>query len=109
MITVTESANHEIQRLLDENEHADDGGLRLYVKGGGCAGMSYGMEVVDASNPEDKVYEDRGVRVFIDPKSFLFLNGTIVDFKEGMMGRGFVFENPNAAGSCGCGTSFSVQ
>ncbi len=109
MITVTESATKEIQRLLDENEHATDGGLRLFVKGGGCAGMSYGMEVVDASNSEDKIFDDSGVRVFIDPKSFLFLNGAVVDFKENLMGRGFVFENPNAAGSCGCGTSFSVQ
>jgi len=108
MIDVTDSAKKEIQRLLDENEHSAEGGLRLFVKGGGCAGMSYGMDVVDAPARQDKLFESDGLKIFVDPKSFLFLKGTRVDFKENMMGRGFVFENPNASGSCGCGTSFSV-
>lgn len=107
-INMTDSAKKEIRRLLQENEHGPQGGLRLFVKGGGCAGMSYGMEVVADAKESDKTFEDDGVRVFIDPKSYLFLQGTIVDFKESLMGRGFVFENPNATGACGCGTSFSI-
>lgn len=107
-ITMTETAKAEIRRLLQENEHPPEGGLRLFVKGGGCAGMSYGMEVVSESTAQDKTFEDEDVKVFIDPKSYLFLQGIIVDFKESLMGRGFVFENPNASGACGCGTSFSV-
>ncbi len=109
MIQITESAKKEIRRLLSENEHGPEGGLRLYVKGGGCAGMSYGMDVVESSKPEDKTFDDEGVKLFVDPKSYLFLQGTVVDFQESLIGRGFVFENPNASSSCGCGTSFSIQ
>ena len=71
--------------------------------------MSYGMDVVENADEKDRVFEVEGARVFVDPKSWLFLNGTTVDFKESLMGRGFVFENPNANGACGCGTSFSVE
>ena len=71
--------------------------------------MSYGMDIVEQPDEKDRVFEVGAARVIVDPKSWLFLNGTTVDFKESLMGRGFVFENPNAAGSCGCGTSFSMQ
>ena len=108
MIRVTESAGHEIARLIDAEPSGESGGLRLFVKGGGCSGMLYDMKIVEGPEEKDKVFEVGGVRVFVDPKSYLFLNGTIVDFKESLMGRGFVFENPNASNSCGCGTSFSV-
>jgi iron-sulfur cluster assembly protein len=109
MIHITETAGAEIARLTSEKSAREKGGLRLYVQGGGCAGMSYGMEIVEEPGDKDRVFEVEGVRVFIDPKSWLFLNGTTVDFKESLMGRGFVFENPNASGACGCGTSFSVE
>lgn len=109
MIHVTESAGREIARLAQEKDAGEKGGLRLFVQGGGCAGMSYGMDIVEKPDEKDRVFEIDGARIIVDPKSWLFLNGTTVDFKESLMGRGFVFENPNAAGSCGCGTSFSMQ
>lgn len=108
MITVTESAGREISRLIDNEHPGDEGGLRLMVKGGGCSGMLYDMKIVEGPDDKDKVFDVHGVRVFVDPKSYLFLNGITMDFKESLMGRGFVFENPNAANSCGCGTSFGV-
>ena len=108
MIDVTPSAGREIARLVEAEQPGESGGLRLFVKGGGCSGMLYDMKIVGGPEEKDKVFEVEGVRVFVDPKSYLFLNGTIVDFKESLMGRGFVFENPNAKNSCGCGTSFGV-
>ena len=109
MIHVTESAGREISRLTEEKGVGETGGLRLCVQGGGCAGMSYGMDIVEEPGEKDRVCEVDGCRIIVDPKSWLFLNGTTVDFKESLMGRGFVFENPNASGSCGCGTSFTMQ
>ncbi|MEC9476367.1 MAG: iron-sulfur cluster assembly accessory protein [Planctomycetota bacterium] len=109
MIHVTEAAGLEIERLAQEKQAGEKGGLRLYVQGGGCAGMSYGMDIVKEAGEKDRVFEVGAARVIVDPKSWLFLNGTTVDFKESLMGRGFVFENPNASGACGCGTSFSTQ
>ena len=108
MIDVTETAEAEIKRPIESHDLPEKGGLRLFVKGGGCSGMSYGMEVVDGPTGKDKIFDVQGVQVYIDPKSYLFLSGITMDFKESLMGRGFVFENPNAKGSCGCGTSFSV-
>ena len=108
MIDVTESAGTEIKKLIAAQDLPEKGGLRLFVKGGGCSGMSYGMDIVDGPSEKDKVFDVHGVQVYIDPKSYLFLSGITMDFKESLMGRGFVFENPNAKGSCGCGTSFSV-
>lgn len=108
MIHVTPSAGREIARLIEVEHPGDEGGLRLFVKGGGCSGMLYDMKIVESAEEKDKVFEVEGVRVFVDPKSYLFLNGLTVDFKESLMGRGFVFVNPNAKNSCGCGTSFGV-
>ena len=108
MIEITTSAGQEIARLIDLEKPGESGGLRLFVKGGGCSGMLYDMKIVESPEEKDKIFEVDNVRVFVDPKSYLFLNGTTVDFKESLMGRGFVFENPNASNSCGCGTSFSV-
>ena len=109
MIHVTEAAGQEIARLTVEKSAGEEGGLRLYVQGGGCAGMSYGMDIIEAPTEKDRVIDVEGVRVIVDPKSWMFLNGTTVDFKESLMGRGFVFENPNDIGACGCGTSFSIE
>ncbi len=108
MINVTKSAEAEIRRMIEERSLPEGGGLRLFVKGGGCAGMSYGMDFIDGPSEKDKTFEVDGVQIYVDPKSYLFLNGITMDFKESLMGRGFVFENPNAKGACGCGTSFSV-
>ena len=83
-------------------------GLRVGIKGGGCSGMSYVFEVCDAPREKDHVFEHGGAKVYIDPKSLLFLSGTQLDYRESLMGRGFALENPNVKQACGCGTSFAV-
>lgn len=108
MIEVTDAAAQEIERLIAEQSHPENSALRLFVQAGGCAGMSYGMEFEQESKNNDKVMEINGVTVFMDPKSYMFLQDITMDFKEGLMGRGFVFSNPNATGQCGCGTSFAI-
>lgn len=84
------------------------GGLRLGVLGGGCSGLSYQFKFDTRQRPTDKVFEFDGVKVLVDPKSLLYLHGMTLDYKESLMQSGFVFENPNAQKSCGCGTSFSA-
>src|SRR5437867_6268103 len=83
------------------------GGLRLGVLGGGCSGLSYQFKFDTKERPSDKVYEYDGVKIFVDPKSLLYLNGMTLDYQESLMQSGFVFDNPNAKKACGCGTSFS--
>ena len=106
MIEITENAKKEITRLLanQPEKHA----IRFFVKGGGCAGMSYGMNFESEQKENDRTFEVGDFEVLMDPKSYMFLKGIKIDFKESLMGRGFVFENPNATGACGCGTSFSI-
>lgn len=108
MITVTDRAAQEVARIIDEQKLSDATVLRVGVKGGGCSGFSYTLGFDDATSEVDQIFEINGVRVAVDPKSFLYLNGTQIDFEESLMGRGFKFGNPNAAKSCGCGESFSV-
>lgn len=107
VVSLTDSARAEVLRLLGEAERYDTG-LRLSVAGGGCSGLSYGLEFT-GQEPGDMVTEiETGLRVFVDPKSVLYLKGVTVDFERGLSGRGFVFRNPNAENTCGCGESFSV-
>lgn len=108
-IELTERAAHRIREILSD-QNLSEGGLRIGVKGGGCSGLSYLMDLETQERPGDKVFERDGVKVYVDMKSFLYLNGTTLDFKEegGLMGRGFVFANPNSDGQCGCGESFAV-
>ncbi|MBM3987553.1 MAG: iron-sulfur cluster assembly accessory protein [Planctomycetes bacterium] len=108
MIQLTERAAHEVRRIVAEQKLPDATALRVGVKGGGCSGFSYTLGFDDQVSETDQVYEVDGVRVVCDPKSFLYLNGTQIDFEDNLMGRGFKFGNPNAAKSCGCGESFSV-
>jgi iron-sulfur cluster assembly protein len=108
MITLTERAASEVRRIVAEQKLPDATALRVGVKGGGCSGFSYTLGFDDQLSETDQVYEVDGVRVVCDPKSFLYLNGTQIDFEDNLMGRGFKFGNPNAAKSCGCGESFSV-
>lgn len=108
MITVTDRAAQEVARIIDEQKLSDATVLRVGVKGGGCSGFSYTLGFDDATSEVDQIFQINGVRVAVDPKSFLYLNGTQIDFEESLMGRGFKFGNPNAAKSCGCGESFSV-
>jgi len=107
-IGLTERAVEELERIINEQSMPDGTALRVGVKGGGCSGFSYTLGFDDQVNPTDQINEEYEVRVVCDPKSFLYLNGTVVDFEDNLMGRGFKFTNPNASKSCGCGESFSV-
>ena len=108
-IEITDKAVTEIKRIQTSDPTAVGAGLRVMVVGGGCSGMSYKLGF-DNQPPgaNDKVFEKDGVKVIVDPKSFLFLSGTELDFTDGLNGTGFVFKNPNAKRTCGCGSSFSV-
>jgi iron-sulfur cluster assembly protein len=108
MIAITERAVSEVKRIVSEQKLPDATALRVGVKGGGCSGFSYTLGFDDQVSETDQIYEIEGVRVVCDPKSFLYLNGTQIDFEDNLMGRGFKFGNPNAAKTCGCGESFSV-
>lgn len=108
MITITEKALNEVKRI-QEKDPSSVGNLRVMVIGGGCSGMSYKLGFEDKPLAEnDKVFEQGGVKLVIDSKSYLYLAGTTLDFSDGLNGTGFVFSNPNAKRTCGCGTSFSV-
>jgi iron-sulfur cluster assembly protein len=107
-IDVTPKAVAHIRAVLAKEKIApDQGGLRLGVQGGGCSGMSYVLRFETQADEQDKIFEFADVRVFIDPKSFIYLRGMVLDYEETLMRQGFVFNNPNATKSCGCGTSFS--
>jgi iron-sulfur cluster assembly protein len=108
MITITDRAASEVKRIVAEQKLPEQTALRVGVKGGGCSGFSYTLGFDDQMSETDQIYEIDGVKVVCDPKSFLYLNGTQIDFEDNLMGRGFKFGNPNAAKSCGCGESFSV-
>lgn len=100
------------QKILEFQQHRPETtertGLRVGVKGGGCSGMSYVFEICDLPRAQDQVFEAAGAKVYIDPKSLIFLAGCRLDYHESLMGRGFKLENPQVKQSCGCGTSFSV-
>jgi len=108
MISITERAMKEVRRIISEQSLSEETVLRVGVKGGGCSGFSYTLGFDDSISDTDQISETDNVRVVCDPKSFLYLNGTELDFEESLMGRGFKFGNPNASKSCGCGESFSV-
>ncbi len=108
-VILTESAAREIRTIVQQQElDVDKVRLRVGVKGGGCSGFSYLLDLTESQKDTDEVFEQHGIKVIVDPKSLLYLNGTTVDFKDEIMGRGFVFQNPNATTSCGCGSSFAV-
>lgn len=107
MIDITENAVKEVRRLIEKQGNPADVGLRVGVQGGGCSGLSYKLGF-DKTRQGDHIQEVNGVKVFVDPKSDLYLEGTTLDFVDGLEGRGFKFLNPNAKKSCGCGESFSV-
>ena len=108
-IRVTERAAAKIRALLEKDGvPLDQGGLRVGVQGGGCSGLSYAMRLDTQSRDRDKVFEEFGARIFVDPKSLLYLAGTVLEYEETLMRQGFVFRNPNAARSCGCGSSFTA-
>lgn len=108
-VSITEKAAGEILRIVQEQElDAGKVHLRVGVKGGGCSGFNYILDLTEAVRDTDEVMEIHGIKVVCDPKSLLYLHGTVVDFKDEIMSRGFVFQNPNASATCGCGSSFSA-
>src|SRR5262245_38484116 len=107
-ITLTEPAANKVRSLIAEQGSPEGTGLRVKVVGGGCSGMSYQLALESSPTPADKVFESHGIKVYLDPKSALFVNGTEIDWQESMMGAAFSFKNPQAKGTCGCGTSFTA-
>ena len=106
MIEVTPKAIEKIKKTFERE--GVSGGLRLGVLGGGCSGLSYQFKFDTRQRPTDKVFDYDGVKIFVDPKSLLYLNGTTLEYEETLMRQGFVFQNPNAARNCGCGSSFTA-
>ena len=107
-LQVTERAIKRIRvAMAKEGVSPEEGGLRLGVMGGGCSGLSYSIKFDTQPRERDRIYEFDGVRVFVDPKSFLYLHGMTLDYEETLMREGFNFINPNSSRSCGCGSSFS--
>lgn len=106
-IVLTEPAAEEIKRI-QEIDSKKGWALRLGVQGGGCAGLTYALNFVEQPKEDDNVFDIEGVKVAVDPRSYLYLNGMTLDFSKDLLGGGFKFNNPNAAGGCGCGTSFKV-
>ena len=107
-IHVSERAAKKIAELLaKDGVSPQQGGLRVGVQGGGCSGLSYAMRLDTQARDRDKIFEEFGARIFVDPKSLLYLNGTTLEYEETLMRQGFVFQNPNAARNCGCGSSFT--
>ena len=106
MITVTESAAAKLHNILDQKGLSETHGLRVFVQGGGCGGMQYGMTFDNDPRSDDETYEQHGLRVYVDPVSMFYINGANIDYVDSLMGGGFNIENPNAVSSCGCGSSF---
>ena len=107
-VEITEKAAEKIKYFAEKDGDKDNVGVRVAVKGGGCSGLTYDLKITGEHNDTDKVVEQYGVKVIVDKKSYIYLVGTQLDFSDGLNGKGFVFENPNAKKACGCGTSFSV-
>jgi iron-sulfur cluster assembly accessory protein len=108
MIELTDLAASQLQSLLREKT-PPEGGLRVFVQGGGCAGLQYGMVLEDAAGEGDTVVESKGVRMFVDPFSAQCLEGACIDYQDGPAGAGFRVDNPNAAAACACGSSFCME
>ncbi len=109
MIKVAKKAKNKIAQLLQEEGHTlEDSYVRVGVKGGGCSGLSYVLDFTQQKEENDKEFEDIGVRILVDKKSFLYVVGTTLEYEGGLNGKGFSFNNPNAQRTCGCGESFAV-
>ena len=108
MIHISEKATEKVRQLKATSGLGDDYFLRVSVVGGGCSGLSYKLDFDNEAQPADQVFEENGVKLVTDLKSFLYLCDTTLEFSDGLNGKGFHFENPNASRSCGCGESFAV-
>ena len=107
VITLSDNAANRIKEIISNNE-TKSVGVRVGVKSGGCAGMSYVMEYAKEINPTDEIIEDKGVKVFIDPSAIMYLLGTEMDYKKEQFSSTFIFKNPNETERCGCGESFKT-
>jgi len=108
MLFVAESAKERIQQIKQKEGLGEDYFIRVSVTSGGCSGLSYNMDFDNVAQPNDQVFEDNGTKVVTDLKSFLYLFNSTLEFSGGLDGKGFYFQNPNAARTCGCGESFAV-
>lgn len=108
MITVSENAKNHAIALMKEENQPEGAFIRVGVEGGGCSGLSYKLEFDHVKKEGDQEFEDKGIKIVVDRKSFLYLVGTELEYTGGLNGKGFVFNNPNASRTCGCGESFSV-
>lgn len=108
VLTLTPEAIHEVKVILKEQEMPESTVLRIGIVGGGCSGFQYHMGLEEAAAEDDEIVEADGVKIAVDPLSLQYVRGVTIDFQESIQGRGFVFENPQAKSTCGCGSSFSV-
>ncbi len=108
MIRVNDSARQQVEKILQSDDYPKESFLRVGVQGGGCSGLMYNLSFDTELKETDKIFEDNGVKVVVDKKSFLYLVGTELEYSGGLNGKGFVFVNPNASRTCGCGESFSI-
>lgn len=108
MVTVTEEAKQKLEQLLSEEGKPEGSFVRVGVTAGGCSGLSYNLGFDHEQKEEDKTFENNGVKIVVDKKSFFYLVGTTLEYSGGLNGKGFVFNNPNASRTCGCGESFAL-
>ena len=106
MVILTATAINKVKQIM--SERGEEGGLRIAIVGGGCSGFQYQMSLDAEPDADDKVFDQEGLKVYVDSRSMLYLNGTQVDYVDGLNGSGFKFENPNSRGTCGCGESFEA-
>jgi iron-sulfur cluster assembly protein len=108
MITISEKAKARVLNMWEEDNLSPNHFVRVSVTSGGCSGLAYNMKFDDQQQSTDEIFEDKGIKLVVDPKSILYLLGTELDFSEGLDGKGFYFNNPNASRTCSCGESFSL-
>lgn len=108
MIQVSQKAKEKLLLLIKEEKHTAEVFIRVGVNSGGCSGLSYDLKIDTKTNEDDKVFEDNGIKIVVNKKSFFYLIGTTLEYSGGLNGKGFVFNNPNASRTCGCGESFAV-
>ncbi|MFZ6050529.1 HesB/IscA family protein [Halocola ammonii] len=108
MIKVDNTAREQVQKLMESENHPQNSFIRVGVEGGGCSGLMYQLKFDTEMGEGDQAFEDNGVKIVVDKKSFLYLVGTELEYSGGLNGKGFVFKNPNANRTCGCGESFSI-
>ena len=108
MIQVTDKAKEKLNQIKMEEGHPDNHNVRVAVEGGGCSGLMYNLDFDGKVMDNDKIFEDKGIKILVDKKSILYLLGTTLDYSDGLNGKGFQFINPNASRTCGCGESFAV-